>query len=197
MIPSPPVSIPPQEFYDGNRGDIFTQKRILMRSSHTQHGPVLGGQVNWIMNIKNAKLIFKKNVYLWAEKLGVKVHALTIREMTTKWASCSTAGSLTFDTRLLNLSPDLQNYVIVHELLHLNVPNHGRLWKSLMRIHLGNYEKCEEKLQDLAKKKEFHLKEAAEKYGSDLFPSPFLKRVISRGGIFRQPRLETYIYVLR
>ncbi|MDP6280195.1 MAG: hypothetical protein QGI11_17080, partial [Nitrospinota bacterium] len=41
------------------------------------------------------------------------------------------------------------------------------------------------------------IEEAAEKYGSDLFPSPFLKRVISRGGIFRQPRLETYIYVLR
>ena len=38
--------------------------------------------------------------------------------------------------------------------------------------------------------------EAAEKYGSDLFPSPFLKRVISRGGIFRQPRLETYIVQL-
>ncbi|HQU72418.1 MAG TPA: M48 family metallopeptidase, partial [Calditrichia bacterium] len=32
------------------------------------------------------------------------------------------------------------DYVIVHELLHLKVPNHGKLWKSLMRAHLGDYE---------------------------------------------------------
>jgi hypothetical protein len=47
MIPSPPVSIPPQEFYDGNRGDIFTQKRILMRSSLVRHRPVLEGADQW------------------------------------------------------------------------------------------------------------------------------------------------------
>ena len=39
------------------------------------------------------------------------------------------------------------DYVIVHELLHFKVPNHGKLWKSLMRAHLGNYEKIEEKLR--------------------------------------------------
>ena len=38
---------------------------------------------------------------------------------------------------------DLQDYVIVHELLHFHVPNHGRLWKSLMRAHLGDYERSE------------------------------------------------------
>jgi hypothetical protein len=31
--------------------------------------------------------------------------------------------------------------VIVHELLHFYVPNHGKLWKSLMRAHLGDYER--------------------------------------------------------
>ena len=31
--------------------------------------------------------------------------------------------------------------MIVHELLHFFVPNHGKLWKSLMRAHLGNYER--------------------------------------------------------
>jgi len=37
--------------------------------------------------------------------------------------------------------------VIVHELLHSSVPNHGKLWKSLMRAHLGDWEKLAEKLK--------------------------------------------------
>jgi len=36
--------------------------------------------------------------------------------------------------------------VIVHELLHFFVPSHGRLWKSLMRAHLGKYEAMEAEL---------------------------------------------------
>jgi len=33
------------------------------------------------------------------------------------------------------------------QLLHFHVPNHGRLWKSLMRTHLGNYEETESELR--------------------------------------------------
>ena len=40
---------------------------------------------------------------------------------------------LIFNTELLDLDEDLGDYVIVHELLHFRVPNHGKLWKSLMR----------------------------------------------------------------
>ena len=36
---------------------------------------------------------------------------------------------------------------IVHELLHFSVPNHGRLWKSLMRAHLGDHEALHQRLQ--------------------------------------------------
>ena len=43
---------------------------------------------------------------------------------------------------------EVADYVIVHELLHFSVPNHGKLWKSLMRAHLGDYEKMEQRLRD-------------------------------------------------
>jgi hypothetical protein len=42
---------------------------------------------------------------------------------------------------------DLGDYVIVHELLHFSVPNHGKLWKSLMRGHLGDYENLESRMK--------------------------------------------------
>ena len=86
----------------------------------------------------------------WAARLEVRVQAVTIRKMRKKWASCSTAGRLTFDESLLSKSSELQDYVIVHELLHISVPNHGKLWKSLMRAHLGDYEIYEEELRTKA-----------------------------------------------
>jgi len=93
---------------------------------------------------------FKHHVLAWAEKLHVQVRSLAVRPMRNKWASCSTAGCLNFNSELLSLQRDLADYVIVHELLHFSVPNHGKLWKSLMRAHLGNYEHLEDRLRKAA-----------------------------------------------
>ena len=93
---------------------------------------------------------FKHHVLAWAGKLDVRVRSLAVRPMRNKWASCSTAGRLNFSSELLLLPRDLADYVIVHELLHFSVPNHGRLWKSLMRVHLGDYEHLELRLQKAA-----------------------------------------------
>jgi hypothetical protein len=73
------------------------------------------------------KAAFKARVRRWAEKLGAQVTSITVRPMTTKWASYSTTGRLTFDAFLLELREELQDYVIAHELLHFHAPNHGKL----------------------------------------------------------------------
>ena len=94
---------------------------------------------------------FRERVLNWAMKLHVSVTSVTIRPMRSKWASCSTAGNVTFNTDLLALGYDLQDYVIVHELLHIAVPNHGGLWKSLMRSYLGDYESLDSRLRALTR----------------------------------------------
>jgi len=104
----------------------------------------------------------KRNLKLaleWAAKLGVKAGAIYVRPMRRKWASCSTMGTLSFNDELLGLDRELGDYVIVHELLHFSVPNHGRLWKSLMRAHLGDYEATETKLRKRANKASFERRE--------------------------------------
>ena len=90
---------------------------------------------------------FKARVLEWAAKLDVKAQAIYVRPMRRKWASCSTAGTLSFNDELLGMDTKLGDYVIVHELLHFSVPNHGRLWKMLMRAHLGDWEKIERRLK--------------------------------------------------
>lgn len=98
------------------------------------------------MQQADAKREFKAKVRQWAERLDVQINWLGVREMRNKWASCSSNGNLNFNTELLSFDEELQNYVIVHELLHFSVPNHGKLWKSLMTAHLGDYKEVEERL---------------------------------------------------
>jgi predicted metal-dependent hydrolase len=95
---------------------------------------------------------FKARVFDWASRLDVRVRSLTIRPMSNKWASCSTAGNLNFNAELLGMDRAVGDYVIVHELLHFAVPHHGKLWKSLMRAHLGDYEKLDRKLKQNPKR---------------------------------------------
>lgn len=95
---------------------------------------------------------FKNEVHIWAEKIKVDIKSLSLRPMSTKWASCSTKGNLNFNTELLTIDKELGTYVIVHELLHFHYPNHGPVWKSMMAHWLGDYEVLEKKLRKISLK---------------------------------------------
>ena len=75
---------------------------------------------------------FKRSVLLWAKTCGVEVKEIHIRTMKNKWASCSTRGRLTFDRSILRQSKDERKKIIVHELLHLKYPNHGKMFRALL-----------------------------------------------------------------
>lgn len=80
---------------------------------------------------------FKREVKRWAEKVGVEVKEIHLRGMKRKWASCSSKGRLTFDTSLLKKEEKERAEVILHELLHLKYPNHGRMFKTLLTVYLN------------------------------------------------------------
>jgi predicted metal-dependent hydrolase len=81
--------------------------------------------------------IFKSEVEAWARKIGVEPKEIHLRPMKRKWASCSTKGRLTFDTDLLRQPAVFRREVIVHELLHLKVPNHGPVFRALLKAYLA------------------------------------------------------------
>jgi hypothetical protein len=81
----------------------------------------------------------KERVALWAIRLKVNPRLVRIQRMTRKWGSCSTAGTITLTADLHKQEAGFQDFVIVHELLHLRVPNHGRLFKALMTAHVPNW----------------------------------------------------------
>jgi len=72
----------------------------------------------------------------WAGRIGVELREIQVRSMKRKWASCSSKGRLTFNADLLRQPAAFRAEVIVHELVHLKVPNHGKLFRSLVRAYL-------------------------------------------------------------
>ncbi|MFW5702621.1 MAG: M48 family metallopeptidase [Candidatus Dojkabacteria bacterium] len=61
---------------------------------------------------------------------------LRVREQKTRWGSCSSKGNLNFNWKLLLAPARVMNYVIVHELAHLEHPNHSKeFWKLVEQYH--------------------------------------------------------------
>jgi hypothetical protein len=81
--------------------------------------------------------LFKDEVRAWARRLGVTPREIHLRPMSRKWASCSSNGRLSFNTEVLSQAAQFRAEVIAHELLHLKVPNHGLLFRALLRAHLA------------------------------------------------------------
>jgi len=88
----------------------------------------------------------------WATRIGVKPTQVQIRPMNTKWASISTSGRMTLSSELLSLPKELGEFVIVHELVHLLVPNHGKVFKSFMLAYMPDWEIREQQIQTYANK---------------------------------------------
>jgi len=70
-----------------------------------------------------------------AERIGVRYERIRIAGQRTLWGSCSTRGTLSFNWRLVLAPLEVLDYVVVHELCHLRVPNHSRRFWTLVESH--------------------------------------------------------------
>lgn len=89
----------------------------------------------------------RRRTLAWAVKLRVNPRLIRIQEMRRKWGSCSAAGTVTLASDLVEQDVCFQDYVIAHELLHLRVPSHGRLFKALMSAHVPGWRELDARRQ--------------------------------------------------
>ena len=85
--------------------------------------------------------VIRERVEYWSRRLNVRPRLVRVQSMTRKWGSCSTSGTVTLAADLADQPPSFQDFVIAHELLHLRMPNHGRLFKALLTAHLPDWKK--------------------------------------------------------
>ena len=73
-----------------------------------------------------------------AQRLGVAFQRIAIRDQRTRWGSCSSRGTLSFNWRLVLAPLAVAEYVVVHELCHLREPNHSpRFWQLVAAARPG------------------------------------------------------------
>ena len=77
----------------------------------------------------------------FAERLGSKVHKITLRDTRSRWGSCSNDAKLMFSWRLIMAPEDVLAYVAAHEVAHLKHMNHSKdFWKTVEYL-FGSYKK--------------------------------------------------------
>ena len=85
---------------------------------------------NWL--IKEAGRLLSERTQFWSARLGLSPQRLTLRDQKTRWGSCSSRGGINYNWRIVMASPEIVDYLVVHELCHLRHPNHSpAYWKEV------------------------------------------------------------------
>lgn len=133
------ISIKRAEKFVGHKLD-WIEKRVN----------VLKGKSNALSDLNSINDIQKKQLLGRFERLAhkhnLKYNGLKLRKMKSRWGSCSAKNNISLNIGLVNLPVELQEYVILHELVHTKIKNHSsKYWKSLENI-LPNSRKLNRRL---------------------------------------------------
>ena len=77
-----------------------------------------------------------------ARRMGARPKTVSIRDQRTRWGSCSSSGTLSFNWRLVMTPPTVMQYVVIHELAHLFEPNHSKDFWAVVARYYPDYKKA-------------------------------------------------------
>ncbi len=81
-----------------------------------------------------ARTVITERTQMWAERYGLNIGKITIRDQRTRWGSCTQHGDLSFNWRLILAPMWVLDSIVVHELCHIDELNHSdRFWSLLDR----------------------------------------------------------------
>ena len=121
----------------GMRGTVWTETResgdkVLCVAGGYEH---IDRRIHDFLK-REARRDLHKVALDYAEMLGVRVKRLSIRDQSSRWGSCTSAGSLSFSWRLILAPPFVLDYLAAHEVAHLVEMNHSRrFWRLLLGLN--------------------------------------------------------------
>lgn len=89
--------------------------------------------------ILTADQVLTRKAMAWATKIRVNPSRIVITELKTKWGSCSPDSVITLAEDLVDMPEEFQDYVVVHELLHLRYRSHGKAFTAMMTALVPNW----------------------------------------------------------
>jgi predicted metal-dependent hydrolase len=120
----------------GMRGTVWTEirdsgERILCVAGGAEH---IERRVLDFLK-REVRRDLQKAAQVYADWLGVRVKRLSVRDQSSRWGSCTSAGSLSFSWRLILAPPYVLDYLAAHEVAHLVEMNHSaRFWRVVGRV---------------------------------------------------------------
>ena len=120
----------------GERGTVWTETRDSGEKIICVAGDVefTDRRVHDFLK-REARHDLQKSAQDHAQALGVRVKRISIRDQSSRWGSCTSAGSLSFSWRLILAPPFVLDYLAAHEVAHLVEMNHSpRFWRVVGRI---------------------------------------------------------------
>ena len=96
---------------------------------------------------KRAYEKISERVKWYAQKRGFKYNKINITNAQKRWGSCSCRNNLNFSWRLIMAPLPVVDYVVVHELVHLDEKNHSKVFWNKVKMLMTDYKKHQEWLK--------------------------------------------------
>jgi predicted metal-dependent hydrolase len=81
--------------------------------------------------------------------MNLSYNDIKFKKMKSRWGSCSSKKTLTFNTQLIKVEKELIDYVVVHELSHLVFMNHSKEFHNLVEQYLADSKRYRQKLKNI------------------------------------------------
>ncbi len=108
------------------------------------------GRREFLKGKGEALILARKKVVRFNRIYGIKVNKINIKNQKTRWGSCSRQGNLNFNFKILFLPENLQDYIIVHELCHLQEFNHSKNFWRLVAKTIPHWRQAKKELKTSA-----------------------------------------------
>lgn len=97
-----------------------------------------------------AKAIIKSRVELLNHNYNFSYSRISVKNQKSCWGSCSRKKNLNFNYKIINLPEELRDYVIIHELCHLQELNHSQNFWKLVSKTIPDHKERRKKLRHLS-----------------------------------------------
>lgn len=112
-----------------------------MKDEKNQSILSMGGRKDYLEKKEIARKMIEKKIEKFNEYYGFEFGRIAIRNQKSRWGSCSSKKNLNFNYRIVYLSEDLADYLVVHELCHLKEMNHSKRFWNLVEATIFDYRK--------------------------------------------------------
>lgn len=113
---------------------VWVLEKLKQHTEKAQKSIFPFGNKDFLLNKSKALHLVRDKIAKLNMVYDFKYGKVSIKNMSSRWGSCSKQGNLNFNYKMVYLSDDLAEYIVAHELCHLSQMNHGKnFWKLVAR----------------------------------------------------------------